>query len=87
MYHITQHTRDRAKQIGVEVKISTNPRKKIDVFKQGELIASIGATGYSDYGTYLKEEGKAYADKRRELYHKRHTQNTMNEMLSKVLLW
>ena len=87
MYQITEHTRDRAKQIGVEVKISTNPKKKIDVFKQGEFIASIGATGYPDYGTYLKVKGRAYADKRRELYHKRHTRDTINELLAKHLLW
>lgn len=87
MYHITEHTRDKAKQIGVEVKLSTNPKKKIDVFHEGELVASIGATGYSDYGTYLKEKGKAYADKRRELYHKRHTKDSLGEYLSRVLLW
>jgi hypothetical protein len=69
------------------VKLSTNPKKKIDVFKQGEFIGSVGAIGYSDYGTYLKEKGKAYADKRRELYYKRHTQDTLNELLAKHLLW
>ena len=46
--------------------------KKIDVFKSGKKIASIGAIGYKDYPTYLKTKGKEYADERRKLYKMRH---------------
>jgi hypothetical protein len=87
MYEITQYTRDKARQLGVEVRPSKRKGKKIDVFKDGHHIASVGATGYSDYPTYLKNEGPLVAKERRRLYHIRHTQDTLNESLAKYLLW
>jgi hypothetical protein len=87
MYQITEYTKNKAKEIGVEVKNSRNPKKKLDVFKDGELIASIGATGYFDFPSYIKEKGKAYADKRRKLYIKRHQRDSLGEYLALWLLW
>jgi len=87
MYNITQYTFDRAKELGVTVKPSTVKGKKIDVFEDGKKVASIGAIGYKDYPTYLKENGKEYADERKRLYHIRHTKNTLNEKLALYLLW
>ena len=72
-YEITQYSYDRAKQLGVIIKPSSNKNKKIDVFdKAGNKIASIGANGMNDYPTYIKSRGKEYADKRRKLYKTRH---------------
>ena len=71
-YKITNYTKDKAKKLGVEVKVSKVKGKKLDVFKDGKIIASVGALGYSDYPTYIKEKGKDYADKRRTLYKIRH---------------
>jgi len=71
MYFITPYTYSRAKRLGVTVKPSTNPTKKIDVFR-GKKIASVGANGMMDYPTYQKVKGKAYATKRRRLYKMRH---------------
>jgi hypothetical protein len=71
-YHITQYTYDRAAELGVEVRPSTVKGKKIDVFKDGKKLASIGALGMGDYPTYLATMGKAYADERRRLYRIRH---------------
>ena len=71
-YQITNYTRKQADKLGVVVKPSTNKNKKIDVFKNGEKIVSVGGAGYNDYPTYLKKMGKEYADKRRELYKLRH---------------
>jgi hypothetical protein len=87
MYNITQYTFDRAKELGVTIKPSTVKGKKIDVFEDGKKVASIGATGYKDYPTYLKENGKEYAEERRRLYHIRHTKKTLNEKLALYLLW
>ena len=42
--------------------------KKIDVFKNGKKIASVGAIGYNAYPTYKEKKGKKYADERRRLY-------------------
>jgi hypothetical protein len=72
MYDITPYTKLQAKKLGVEVKPSTRKGKKIDVFREGNKIASIGALGMGDYPTYQKTQGKAFADKRRELYKVRH---------------
>lgn len=71
-YSITQYTREKARKHGVTVKPSTRKGKKIDVFKNGEYIVSVGALGYSDYPTFIKSDGKEYADKRRKAYRKRH---------------
>jgi len=72
VYQITNYTRQQAKKLGVQVKPSTNPSKKIDVFKNGEKIVAVGASGYMDYPSYIKAKGKAYADERRRLYKIRH---------------
>lgn len=74
-YEITKYTKDKAKKLGVEVKVSNVKGKKLDVFKDGKKIASVGALGYSDYPTYIKNKGKDYADKRRTLYKIRHKKN------------
>jgi hypothetical protein len=73
MYQITKYTRDRARELGVTVKHSTNPAKKIDVFKNGVKVASVGAMGYADYPTFMRLKGKEHADERRRLYKQRHT--------------
>ena len=86
-YEITDYTRKRAKEIGVEVSLSQKKDKKIDVFKDGKYIHSIGQKGKMDYPTYWKTEGKEVADKRRELYYKRHPKDSLGELLAKWLLW
>ena len=70
--------RKKAKQLGVVIKPSTNKKKKLDVFKQGKKIASIGGVrpngkAYNDYATYLNTIGKTAADKKRQAYLKRHS--------------
>jgi hypothetical protein len=87
MYVITDYTKRKAHELGVEVRQSKNPKKKIDVYKNGKKVGSIGQAGAKDYPTYLKEEGKEVADERRRLYHLRHPKNTLGEALAKYLLW
>lgn len=88
-YKITDYTKKKALKMGLEVKPSTHKGKKIDVFKNGKFIHSIGSLGSMDYPTYLldKGTGKAKADERRRLYHIRHTKNTLGEKLALKLLW
>jgi hypothetical protein len=74
-YRITDYTKQQAKKLGVVVKPSSVKGKKIDVFKNGEKVASVGALGYSDYPTYMRTKGKAYADERRRLYKIRHSKD------------
>jgi len=79
MYNITDYSKEQARKLGVQIKPSKSKGKKLDVFKDDKKVASIGAIGYMDYGKYLGEKGKAYAEKRRELYKARH-KNDMNKI-------
>lgn len=88
MYSITNYSYKQAKALGVDIKPSTNKKKKIDVFKDGKKIASIGSLNMYDYPTYIKEKGKAYADERRRLYYIRHAKdNRLNGFYAKKILW
>ena len=71
MYQITNYSYQQAKILGVEIKPSKSKNKKIDVFKNGNKLASIGGKGYKDYPTYLKLD-KSLAEERRRLYKIRH---------------
>jgi hypothetical protein len=72
MYEITDYSKQQAKKLGVQIKPSTRKDKKIDVFKNREKVASIGAKGYKDFPTFKKEKGLAFAETRRRLYKERH---------------
>ena len=92
-YQILPYSYEQAQKYNVVILPSSNPKKKIDVYKKvdppplkysdtkkknpkvivgSKKIASIGAYGYPDYPTYMKIEGKEYADERRRLYKIRH---------------
>lgn len=71
-YKIKPYSLQQAQKLGVSIKPSKNPRKKIDVFKNGEKVVSVGAAGYNDYPTWIQKEGKSYANERRRLYKQRH---------------
>ena len=91
VYTITRYTRIKANQIGVVVKPSTNVNKKIDVYRNGIKIASVGDTSYYDYPTYIKLYGREYADERRRLYRIRHKSDRTKRFspgwLANWLLW
>lgn len=72
MYEITQYSKDQAKKLGIEIKHSSRKNKKIDVYKNGEYVVSIGDNRYKDFPTYKKLKGEEYTNKRREAYKKRH---------------
>ena len=48
-YEIKQYTFDQAKKHGFTVKVSSNKKKKLDVYKNGIKICSIGDLLYKDY--------------------------------------
>jgi hypothetical protein len=90
-YSITNYTRKQAKRIGVNVKPSTNPEKKIDVFRKSRKIASVGANGMNDFPTYIKKRGLTFAKTRRRLYKMRHEKDRhikwSKGWLADKLLW
>lgn len=79
-YKITLYTKERAKKLGVTVKPSRTKGKKIDVFKNGVKVASVGALGYADYPTFLSMESRGMiptgtAKRRRSAYKSRHSKD------------
>lgn len=88
-YIITNYTKKKATDLGVKVKPSKNPKKKIDVFKNGEKIATIGDVKYKDFPTYIKTDGKASADEHRRRYKIRHKKDlhSGNGYWANKLLW
>lgn len=96
MYQITRYTLEKAKKLGVTVKSSNTKGKKLDVFKNGKKIATIGALGYNDYPTFLLLEKKGkypkgHAEKRRKAYKNRHEKDRhkvgTNGWFADQLLW
>jgi hypothetical protein len=91
MYVITDYTKAQANKLGVVVKPSSKKNKKIDVFKNDKKIASIGDINFLDYGNYIKRNGLEYANRRRELYRKRHAKDLnvvgSNGWFANKLLW
>lgn len=76
-YQISKRTYERAKAIGVEVKPSQTKGKKIDVFKGGKKVASVGAIDYADYHIYMAKEKRGQVDegtanRRKRAYKARH---------------
>ena len=60
--------RGKAKNIGVSVRPSEQKGKKLDVYKNGNKVATIGDLAYEDYNTTGDKE-------RRRLYKIRHEKN------------
>lgn len=77
-FEIRAHHRQQARRLNVTIAPSKLDGKKLDVFKNGRKIASIGASGYWDYASYLNAEklGKfpsGYAADKRKAYRSRHS--------------
>lgn len=80
MYRILTEQRQAAKRLGVTIRPSTLKSKKIDVYKNGFKIASIGDIRYYDYWIYKRLEKQRQvepgtAEQRRELYKIRNAQD------------
>jgi hypothetical protein len=72
-YKIKQYTLDKARELGVQVFPSDNPKYKIEIYNDDGVFMFYGGSPlYSDYPTYLETDGYMYADERRRLYRLRH---------------
>jgi hypothetical protein len=92
MYEIKARQRRNAKKLNVEIKPSTNKKKKIDIYNaNNKKIASIGSSSYNDYASYIETKGKDYADKRKKAYKARHEKTRKiigsNSYWADQLLW
>ena len=95
-YRIKNYTKQQANKLGVEVRPSKVKGKKIDVYKDGKKIASVGALGYNDYPTFMEKEQmgivpKGHANSRRKEYKRRHDKDRKvrgsRGLLADKLLW
>ena len=77
-YTITDYTLQKAKKMKVTVQLSQQKNKKIDVFKKGVKIATIGDLRYKDFPTYVIENGIEFANNRKRLYYMRHKKDIEN---------
>lgn len=88
MYQVRPRHLQQAKKLGVMIQPSKKGNYKLDVYKDGSLLASIGDRRHGDYVMYLEEKGKAYADERKRLYHIRHKNDKgVKGVLSRAILW
>ena len=88
MYQISDYSYQKAKQMGLEIFSSKRKYKKIDVYKNGKYIASIGDNRYMDFPSILAKEGKEIADKHRKLYRNRHKNDDgLAGKLALAFLW
>lgn len=78
MYKISSYSFKKAKKLKVKIQPSSVKGKKIDVFKKGKKVASIGAVGYGDYPTFLKQS-KKLATQKRHLYKQRHQKDRLKK--------
>ena len=90
-YDINQYSIDLAKKDEYVIKLSSNRKKKLDVYKDNVKICSIGDSRYKDYPTYIQERGLTFANVRRALYYNRHKKDIeikgSNGWLASILLW
>ena len=89
MYKIKQYSLDKALQANIQIQPSQTGNFKIDCFDQkGNFLASIGDKRYSDFPTFMEEKGEAFALKKRDLYWKRHQNDSkIRGQLAKLILW
>ncbi len=71
-YNILPYSFEQAAKLKVFIKPSKKKNKKIDVYKNDKLIASIGDINFLDYPYFLMEKGEKVAETKRRLYKLRH---------------
>jgi len=88
-YVVFPEQHELAKFFGVTLKSSSQKRKKIDVFKNDELLCSIGAINFEDmYQMRARGEDKEIINEKKEKYRRRHQYKNSEEAYFSIrLLW
>lgn len=74
-YPILPIMHKKAKRLGLVLRPSLHPNKKIDAIDHKGRVTSFGGAGYSDFYVYQKTHGMDYARGRRKLYKIRHAKD------------
>ncbi len=75
--------RVRARELGVTVKPSTRKHKKLDVYKNGDYVVSIGDVRYSDFLQHGDEDRRKRYKSRHE--NDRHVKGSAGYYADKIL--
>jgi hypothetical protein len=90
MYKIKDYSYKKARELSLDIKPSKKAGKKIDVYKKGDYITSIGDNRYKDYPTYVLENGKTFVMREKDyiilVIKKMHVKHLRGGLASK-LLW
>lgn len=88
MYEISDKQYEIAKELGIEIIVSENPRKKIDVYKNGDYICSVGAINFKALKELILLHGRDEAYRKRNLYLSRHKSACDMKTIYEIrLLW
>ena len=88
MYNIRPYHLQQAADFEVTIKPSTKKNYKLDIFKDGRYLTSIGDRRYGDYISHLEESGEEFANKRRRLYWLRHQKDKgVRGFYARNILW
>ena len=79
VYKITLYSYKKAEENDLDIVPSTKKNKKIDVYKNGDKIASIGSIKNLDYPNHILKNGLDYANQKRKLYRLRHKKDINNK--------
>lgn len=71
-YPILPSMHRKARRLGVRLRPSRRPTKKLDAIDAQGRVTSFGGRGYGDYHVYRRTRGESYARERRRLYKIRH---------------
>lgn len=74
-YEILPVMHKKARWLGLRLRPSRNPLKKIDAVDSKGRVTSFGGRGYGDYYVFQKTKGLSYAKERRKLYKIRHAKD------------
>lgn len=87
-YEISDKQYKIAKELGIHICISENPRKKIDVYKNDEYICSVGAINFRALKELIELYGRDEAYRKRSLYLSRHKSACDMKTIYEIrLLW
>ena len=87
-YIISEKQYEIAKKLNIEIIPSENPRKKIDIYKNGDYLCSIGATNFRALKEWIDLVGRNEAYIKRNAYISRHKSSCDLKSIYEIqLLW
>ena len=93
-FEVTNFELSNASKLGLTIKKSTNPNKKLDVYdKDNKFLFSIGNYLVPSYSDWYRTHGEAYANQRQKIYYmkninliNKHDKNSL-QFISSTILW